>query len=263
MEKKNHKKTQRTHPRKGIWKVVISGGTWCLKGNGAKQWIKLSTLNMNSGKCPTPSLIPTHSPCTPAALWHSIMLLPTSCSEGALAPPAPLPCRQMWVVKYWWWVLHICAPTVPFCSSAGLVCPCHLPADMPGSTGHQFSMRAGPHPEPTANFSSLSSPCLAYSPIPWYLVLIRSNWAAKDHRSLLVLRVACGVLGCQTPCNSAWVCMGWHLISHKMTDPSLWAACVLGDRQVSIFIWGQLWRDRGLVFPLWGSFVLLLAGKQK
>lgn len=99
-KKKKATKTQRTQPKKGIWKVVISGGTWCLKGNGAKQWIKLSTLNMNSGKCPTPLLIPMHSPCMPAPLWPSIMLLPTSHSEGALAPPNPLPWRQMWAAKY-------------------------------------------------------------------------------------------------------------------------------------------------------------------
>lgn len=84
-EKKTPTKQTENSPQKGLWKVVISGGIWCLKGNRAKQWIKLSTLNMNSGKCPTPSLIPTHSPYMPAALWHC-------CAAACLLLPwLPLP----------------------------------------------------------------------------------------------------------------------------------------------------------------------------
>lgn len=71
--KKTPQNKQRTHPKKGFGKS--SGGIWCSKEKGAKQWIKLSTQNMNSGKCPTAWLIPQHSPCMPAALWHSASLL--------------------------------------------------------------------------------------------------------------------------------------------------------------------------------------------
>ena len=73
----------------------------CLRGNGEKQWIKLSTLNMNCGNCPTPSLIPKHRPCTPATVWRFIVLLPACCSEVTLASLAHLPCRHMWAGKYW------------------------------------------------------------------------------------------------------------------------------------------------------------------
>lgn len=217
---------------------------------------------MNSGKCPTPLLIPTHSPCMPAALWHSAVLLPASCCPGSPCPSALQADVSCQILVQG--VTRLCTySTILLLSWTGL----SMPRFCTRAWEHRTSVFHASWSSPSAHWCLPACPNPAWptAPCPSTCSLWRGNCAAKEHRalSLLALGVPCGILGCQTPCNSAWVCMGWYLFSHKMIDPSQWAAWVLGDRQVSVFLWGQQWRDRALVFLLWGSFVLLLAGKQK
>lgn len=211
--KKTPQNKQRTHPKKGFGKS--SGGIWCSKEKGAKQWIKLSTQNMNSGKCPTAWLIPQHSPCMPAALWHSASLL---------LPWLPLPlcpagrCELPSISEGCYMSVHL---------------QCHSAPQLDWSVHATFQQtRLGAQDisfpcvllltlSPLVSSPACPIPALPTAPYPGTCSLWRGNCTAKEHRllSLLVLGIACGILGCQTPCDSAWVCRGWQLISHKITDP--------------------------------------------
>lgn len=215
--KKPTQNKQRTHPKKGFEKIIISGGIWCSKGDGAKQWIKLGTVNMNPGKCPTPSLISTLSPCMPAALWHSVTLLLRKC-PGSSCPAGR--CGLPNISEGCYMSVHLLVPQLDRSVHATFQQTCL------GAQGIRFPCMLVLTLSPLVSSPACPHPALPTAPQPGAYSLWRRNCAAKEHRplSLLVLGAARGTLGCQTPCNSAWVCMGWHPISHNVTDPSQWAA---------------------------------------
>lgn len=96
--KKAKKANEELTPKRAL-KTVISGGMWCLRENRAKQWIKQSTLHMNSGKSPSPSVIPKAGLVHPATAWHCVVLLPL------FAQKPGFPCTSAPCVDITWWIL--------------------------------------------------------------------------------------------------------------------------------------------------------------